>query len=34
MMIELLAAGIAWTIFLTALIAIYAIDKVIRYTSR
>ena len=34
MMVELLAAGIAWTIFLVALIAIYAIDKVIRYVGR
>ena len=34
MMIELLAAGIAWGVFLVALIAIYAIDKVIRYTGR
>ena len=34
MMIELLAAGIAWGVFLVALIAIYTIDKIIRYTSR
>jgi hypothetical protein len=33
-MIELLAAGIAWGVFLVALISIYAIDKVIRYVSR
>jgi hypothetical protein len=34
MMTELLAAGIAWGVFLIALISIYCVDKIARYVGR